>query len=419
MDRLYPKFFAKVKAGLAHFTATLKGLPRRFKEQGYLLPTGIILTLVLTLSALLFARFSLVLYVKVDGEVIGQVPDHQVLEKLVYTTAETVEEILGEPFEMTARISYRRGILRTNEAERLDIYTVERDIYEHIPEIDKHYLISVDGVTVGYISDLNLLRSAMDRRLDAFLDEHVLSASFLSEVEFDFQFVDVEDKLSPDCIEALVETLDVETVERFIYTEILPYEVDIVIDDERFIDETQTLRRGARGEAEIIIQVTALNGQETERLVLETTVRRASVSEIILEGTLERPTTASTGTYIWPVAGRVSSHFGPRNVSVGSSNHQGIDIAAPAGEMVFAADGGEVIFTGWSGGFGNLIKIRHDNGHVTYYAHLSSIDTSVGERVYQGQFIGRVGMTGTATGNHLHFEIRINGIPVDPLPLLP
>ena len=141
--------------------------------------------------------------------------------------------------------------------------------------------------------------------------------------------------------------------------------------------------------------------------------------EIILEGTQVRPLTASWGYYHWPTTGVITSTFGWRNVSIGTANHLGIDIAAPAGTPILAADGGEVFFADWFFGFGNLIRIRHDNGDVTYYAHLSGMDVYVGQRVYRGQQIGRMGMTGLASGNHLHFEIHINGMPVDPMPLLP
>jgi len=129
--------------------------------------------------------------------------------------------------------------------------------------------------------------------------------------------------------------------------------------------------------------------------------------------------TASTGVFIWPAEGDVVSGFGPRNIRIGSRNHKGIDIDAPNRAPIYAADGGEVTDSRYSESFGHVIKILHDNGHVTLYAHCSTRLVKIGERVEQGQVIARVGMTGIATGYHLHFELIINGKQVDPIPYLP
>ena len=118
----------------------------------------------------------------------------------------------------------------------------------------------------------------------------------------------------------------------------------------------------------------------------------------------------SSSGFIWPVSGTLTSGFGPR----GGGMHEGIDIAAPSGTPVRAAAAGRVIVAGWSGGYGNLVVIDHGNGIATAYAHLSAIYASGGS-VSQGQSVGAVGSTGHSTGNHLHFEVRVNGSPVNPL----
>lgn len=95
--------------------------------------------------------------------------------------------------------------------------------------------------------------------------------------------------------------------------------------------------------------------------------------------------------------------------------HQGIDYAAVIGTPVDAAGAGVVVSAGAAGGYGNRIVVDHGNGLQTLYAHLSSIGVHVGDRVNQGQVLGLSGMTGNATGPHLHFEVRLNGVPVNPL----
>jgi murein DD-endopeptidase MepM/ murein hydrolase activator NlpD len=98
--------------------------------------------------------------------------------------------------------------------------------------------------------------------------------------------------------------------------------------------------------------------------------------------------------------------------------HRGLDIGADTGAPIVAARSGRVIFSGWKGGYGNTIDIDHGHGVVTRYAHQSATIASRGERVAQGALIGRVGMTGSATGPHLHFEVRVGGRPHDPRPVL-
>ena len=106
----------------------------------------------------------------------------------------------------------------------------------------------------------------------------------------------------------------------------------------------------------------------------------------------------------------VSSEYGPR----WGSTHTGIDLAAPAGTHIYSWRSGTVTFAGWSGGYGNFIIVDHGDGFVTRYAHCSKIAVTKGQTVSQGQVIGYVGTTGNSTGNHLHFEVKVNGNFVNP-----
>ena len=126
--------------------------------------------------------------------------------------------------------------------------------------------------------------------------------------------------------------------------------------------------------------------------------------------------TAPSGKFARPVVGRIISGFGYRIHPIFGVRrfHTGIDLAAPYGTLVKAADGGQVIQVGYFGGYGNSVMLYHGGGYATWYAHLSSFSVSVGQSVQRGQVIGRVGSTGWSTGPHLHFEVRINGAPQDP-----
>jgi murein DD-endopeptidase MepM/ murein hydrolase activator NlpD len=123
------------------------------------------------------------------------------------------------------------------------------------------------------------------------------------------------------------------------------------------------------------------------------------------------------GTFIRPVNGPITSGFGYRTdpVTGGTSFHSGIDIGASCGTPIKAAGTGVILSAGWnSGGYGNMTLINHGGGLSTLYGHQSSIIVSAGQSVNQGQVIGYVGSTGKSTGCHLHFEVRVNGTPVDP-----
>jgi len=120
---------------------------------------------------------------------------------------------------------------------------------------------------------------------------------------------------------------------------------------------------------------------------------------------------SGSGVLGWPVSGPVTSGFGLR----WGRMHEGIDIAVAEGTPVRAAGAGTVIYAGWMGGYGNLVVVDHGNGLSTAYAHNSSLGVGVGQSVTAGQVVSYSGNTGNSTGPHVHFEVRVNGSPVDPL----
>ena len=125
-------------------------------------------------------------------------------------------------------------------------------------------------------------------------------------------------------------------------------------------------------------------------------------------------TTPSAAGLIWPVQGVLTSTFGMR----WGRMHEGIDIGAGQGTPIYAAAAGTVIYAGWESGYGNLTVIDHGNGLATAYGHQSRLAVSSGQTVSRGQLIGYVGSTGHSTGPHLHFEVRVNGTPNNPLSYL-
>lgn len=125
---------------------------------------------------------------------------------------------------------------------------------------------------------------------------------------------------------------------------------------------------------------------------------------------------------IWPSDARyITSPFGDRDqpTAGASTNHKGVDIGASWYSKVYAAQSGKVIQAGWNGGYGYSVTIHHNHGVSTLYAHLDSYNVRVGQQVSRGQVIGKCGSTGISTGPHIHYEVRVNGVQIDPLPYLP
>ncbi|HEY6777251.1 MAG TPA: M23 family metallopeptidase, partial [Thermoleophilaceae bacterium] len=162
----------------------------------------------------------------------------------------------------------------------------------------------------------------------------------------------------------------------------------------------------------------ALSQVRDTRVSLEGDLRALEAEQARVQAALQGaqaspagPIRQGSGALIWPVNGPVVSPFGMRWGRL----HAGVDIAVPGGTAIRAADSGRVVLMGWVGGYGNYTCIQHTSSLSTCYAHQSSFATSNAASVSQGQVIGYVGCTGHCFGDHLHFETRVNGSPVDPM----
>lgn len=162
---------------------------------------------------------------------------------------------------------------------------------------------------------------------------------------------------------------------------------------------------------------------QKQRYIAETRQLQAESAAIaaFLAGKTDSAPTVSPKGMSWPVRGPVTSGYGWRTHPIFGERrfHAGIDIGAPSGTPIGAAASGQVISAGAKTGYGNTVIIYHGGGISTLYAHMSSIGAGNGAQVTRGQTIGRVGCTGYCTGPHLHFEVRVNGEPTDPMGWLP
>ena len=182
------------------------------------------------------------------------------------------------------------------------------------------------------------------------------------------------------------------------------------------LGERKVLSKGAIGEKISEVSITYVDGVEEERRVLRSAVTKEPVTEQIGIGTYSpEPASKDTvfygsGMFGWPVdGGYISDGY------ISDRNHKGIDIAAPYGSDIYASEAGYVVTAGWnSGGYGYYVIIEHDNGYRTLYAHCSVVIAYEGQYVEKGQVIAKIGSTGNSTGNHLHYEVRLNNLCMDP-----
>lgn len=215
-------------------------------------------------------------------------------------------------------------------------------------------------------------------------------------------------------LDRLENLINVETVLTKVSTEEVSCPVEEKKDSTLIYGERRVLAQGKNGKREVTYQVVLRNGAEVDRREVNEVVLEQPQPKVVATGTRLLLASRGSSRLGWPASGYVSSPFGPR----GGGMHTGLDIGAGYGSAVVAAEGGTVTMAQWYSGYGKCIDISHGDGVVTRYAHLSSINVNVGQSVERGEFIGRVGSTGIATGPHLHFEVIVNGGRVDPMKYL-
>ena len=175
---------------------------------------------------------------------------------------------------------------------------------------------------------------------------------------------------------------------------------------------------------EIEYTAESLDDLNSARERYEEAVAQLEAESAQIQGLIQGSGSTGAGNYagelFWPTNGAIVSGFGYRTHPVYGTTrfHAGVDIDGACGQAIFAAEDGTVLSAGYNGGYGNATVIDHGDGLSTLYGHQSSIGVSAGQSVERGQQIGLVGTTGLSTGCHLHFEVRINGEPVDPVPYL-
>ena len=427
-------------------------------------------------AIMLVSTYTIGTTVTYDGEEIGTVASKSSAENARMNLEQVTTRTLGESFTIDeSLIQYSSGLLKRQDV--VDESTFEEGLSEEIGMVTSAYCLYVDGEFIGATPYEGALEELLEQLQEASTTENTISCSFAEEVEIKHEYVATDRIMNLGYLaETLYSTKTAEVtyevkrgdtwsqiaenhgltskellalnpgynINKLQIGEVLtlsasvPYLTMTVVQQERYVDQVnfdieytnsadmyqgdyKVTSPGQYGAADVVASVTYVNGTETERTILSSVTLKEPVTEQRVQGTKERPTWYPTGSFRWPCSGRITSTFGGRKSpgGIGSTNHKGIDIAGSYGTPIYAADGGTITYSGWMGGYGYTVRIDHNNGKQTYYAHNSKLLVSVVQHVYKGQQIAKMGSTGNSTGNHCHFEVRINGVAKNPMSYLP
>lgn len=208
--------------------------------------------------------------------------------------------------------------------------------------------------------------------------------------------------------------IHVTLTERCLSTQKVAYGVAYQTTDTLYKGETRIQTPGTYGQEQVTSEIVKQNGKVISTTVVASQTISEPKSETVLKGSKSISSLVGTGSFCSPVNHiEISSTYGTSRGS--TRRHTGVDLRNPKGTPIYVVDDGVVINASYQGTYGNLIKVSHGNGLVTYYGHCDTMIVSVGQVVKKGQEIGTVGITGDATGYHLHFEVRKNGVVQNPL----
>ena len=279
------------------------------------------------------------------------------------------------------------------------------------------YSVSLNGEEIGYVGDEEEFQNEINENILT-PDESNVAFVELDEVEYTFTLVNRNFVDESTVLATLEESL--QNVYRvYEVADLNNEETKVYVNSMEEAEEMVSTLKEQYSEIEpnlVINQIYLDNVDEVNEENIKLAKEALTNSlEQELEEKEKIDSRTVNGIYlaVTPVTGRITSRFGA-NESIRDHTHKGIDIAATRGTPILATAAGTVTFAGWSSGYGYLVKIDHGNEVETYYGHCSRLYVSAGESVEAGTEIAAVGSTGNSTGNHLHFEIRLNGEQINP-----
>ncbi len=298
---------------------------------------------------------------------------------------------------------------------------VANAIIDNTDAIVEASVLMVDGSVVARV-EKNMLDDIINARLNSFNVENAECTShFVKNVTREDGYFMTSDLDGESAVEGVVNSLAVVTEVHQTVDVMVPYSSVTQKTNEQIVGYSAVTVKGVSGVNRVTQDIVMVNGEQQSCVDVETQVVVAPVNEVIVKGTAKtlasakQKQAAHAAGFIFPLpAGswRVSSYYGD------GRNHKGVDICAKSGTSIYAVADGTVVKSGWNGNYGYCVIIEHEGGMRTLYAHAKQLCCSVGDSVSQGEVIALVGTTGQSTGNHLHFEVIVNGRNMDPAPYI-
>lgn len=353
--------------------------------------------------------------VKYSGRVVGTVESRSVCEDAFNIALDNVSSENADSAVRAPKLS-----LTLTVADKFDDAAKVADaLIENSNDIISGSVLIVNGETVACVQ-----ASGLDKLLNARLMAYNIegaenTAQFVDNVRFETGYYLREDLTDIKDLETIVENLAVKTVSKYNTDVKIPYSTTNVKTDTKPMGYYAVTTKGVEGIKRKSLVVECVNGEEVTRTQTAEEIIEEPVTRVITIGTAPVSPSGEKGGsssgLICPIAkGKytVSAYFGD------GRNHKAIDLAANKGTAIFAAASGTVTYAGYDGDYGYSVVIDHGNGMKTRYAHASYLCAKKGDVVSQGDMIAAVGRTGYSTGNHLHFEVIINGTRVNPAPYI-
>lgn len=349
------------------------------------------------------------------GEKVAQISDLSVYRAAVSIAKENIAG--GANFKETAP-TFKMVLTLNGGKDSAEM--LSQHIIENSSDAIFGYAFSLDGKEKIYVADKSVAEGVIAEYCSEFDVEGMDCESTLSNTPvFESVYIDESVIANRDELFAYIKGQSVTTSANVT----VKYEVDYETLTTRTTKKAKGYQAvtvtGVKGQNERVEKVTFIDGVLVGTEVISDTVITLPVTEEIIIGTGKGTTAtvvhnASTKGYVWPleIKGVITSYWGD------GRNHKGIDITAPAGTEIHAVFDGVVTFAGWCNDYGYNVIIDHGNGVQTRYAHSRKLHVKVGDKVTKGEFIAEVGTTGQSTGNHVHFEVIINGNRVNPAPYL-
>ena len=332
-----------------------------------------------------------------------------------------VSKQLDEKTARESAINPKFGITLTVTDRLNDTEEIVNAIIDNNDDLVEATALKVNGEVVVCVENGGLETYVNNQLQKYYIEGAENSATFVDDVKVEKGYFLKADIVPVEEAISYVDGLAVETVSKVTKAIEIPYETKNVKTDKKPIGYSAVTTKGENGISEKVVEIVKYNEEEYLTVELSETVVKEQVAEIVTVGTginytspTHRMNAASAG-FICPVSRSkfvVSAYFGD------GRGHKGIDLAADKGTPIFAAAAGKVIYSGFDSDFGYNVVIQHSNGMKTRYAHANALCVTTGSTVAQGDMIATVGNTGWSTGNHLHFEVIVNGNRVNPGPYI-